>query len=209
MPRSVPKHIFRRRRVSGAVSGIDAAMLELYPTYLILLGAAQLLFQLSQLATAMVVGGSNGLRPPQDLAFCSSKSFNWVGCPNQGRIRWGSRMARVPTLQDSSSLLYPTKNTIYTNNTKSEIQRWKDPISKITCRIRDVRVYAPPPSRPKTEKASTDAQDMVLRSVSPRTTIPDATAILEEARVVLSNGAQCMAVAACRCSSDTSLTRGP
>ena len=33
-------------------------MLELYLTYLILLGAARLLFQLSQLATAIVVGGA-------------------------------------------------------------------------------------------------------------------------------------------------------
>ena len=51
-------------------------MLELYLTYLILLGAARLLFQLSQLATAIVVGGAlMAYVHRKDLASAWLKSF--------------------------------------------------------------------------------------------------------------------------------------
>ena len=52
-------------------------MLELYLTYLILLGAARLLFQLSQLATAIIVGGAfMAYVHRKDLASAWLKSWN-------------------------------------------------------------------------------------------------------------------------------------
>ena len=101
-------------------------MLELYLTYLILLGAAQLLFQLSQLATAIVVGGAlMAYVHSKDLASAWLKSFFGLDVQIKGELTWVEWRAGTNTAPRAA--FSTTKNTIYTNNTKSEIQRWREP----------------------------------------------------------------------------------
>jgi hypothetical protein len=186
-------------------------MLELYLTYLILLGAARLLFQLSQLATAIIVGGAlMAYVHRKDLASAWLKSFFGLDVQIKGELtlevewRAGTNTAR---LEQPSTL---TKLRSILTTLRARYKDGENPISKITCRIRDVRVYAPPPSRPKTEKCL-QVDTLVLRFRCPsRSVIPDDGDPRGEARVVLSVAAHNvhLQVAAYDLQfSDTSLTR--
>ena len=152
-------------------------MLELYLTYLILLGAARLLFQLSQLATALLTGGLFiAYVHRKDLASAWLKSFFGLDVQIKGEltleVEWRTENTR--RLEQPSTL---TKVRSLLTTLRARYRDGENPISKITCRIRDVRVYAPPPSRPKTEKCL-QVDTLVLRFRCPsRTTIPDLSLI--------------------------------
>lgn len=184
-------------------------MLELYLTYLVLLGALRLLFHLSQLATALLVGGALLAHlHRKDLASAWLKGvFGLDVTIDELRLEVEWRHAGDASLV-APSTLSRVRALIHTLRA-----RWQDgenPISKITCRIRDVRVYAPPPSRKCAERCLV-VDALVLRFRCPaKNTAPADGDPRGEARVVLSVSAHAahLSVAAYDLQfSDTSLTR--
>ena len=108
----------------------------------------------------------------KDLASAWLKSFFGLDVQIKGEltleVEW--RAGTDNTRLEQPSTLTKLRSILTT--LRARYRDGENPISKITCRIRDVRVYAPPPSRPKTEKCL-QVDTLVLRFRCPsRTTIP-------------------------------------